>query len=73
VSEEHLRTLVYVHEAVLRALIGKLVSSGALGRGEAIEMLDRVEQDLAPKVPDEDLAREALDILRQAASVGDGV
>jgi hypothetical protein len=60
-------TLLFVQQAILQALIGKMVSRGAVTPDEMVALLDQAERDAAPFVPNRGYAQQTFSTLRQAA------
>jgi hypothetical protein len=61
-------TLLVVQQAVLQALIRKMVSLGGLSPEEMVALLDQAERDAAPFVPNQRYAQQTFASLRQAAT-----
>jgi hypothetical protein len=68
-SKRHLRALVLMHDALLRALIARLLSNGTLDRVQLEELLHRTSLEVPLTADDASLAREAVDRLRSAVAL----
>ncbi len=69
---QDITTLLFVQQAVLQALVAKLVSRGTLTADEMTALLDQAERDVAPFVPNRSYAQQAFSTLRQAARAAPG-
>ena len=67
VHPHDITTLLVVQQAVLQAIIRKMVALGGLSRDEMIELLDQAERDAAPFVPNQRYAQQTFASLRQTA------
>lgn len=63
-SKRHLKALVLMHDALLRALIMRLLSNGTLDRVQLEELLHRASLGVPLAAEDVGLAREAVERLR---------
>ena len=68
-NNRYLEALVLMHDALLRALIARLLSNGTLDRVQLEELLHRAALEVPLAADDVSLAREAVDQLRSAVAL----